>query len=266
MSEKTEKPEKAEKPPKAEKPKKEEGIKAEGAKAEVAKEGGEKAAAKAPGDKGGKPQAGKSAPGKGGDRRGKTETAPAAPAEAIKRTAPPRLKTVYDKEVVPRLMKEFEHKNVMEVPKLVKITLNMGLGEAIGNPKIIDHSVEELRSITGQQPVVTKAKKSIATFKLREGQKIGCVVTLRRERMWEFFDRLVSLALPRVRDFKGISPRSFDGRGNFSLGIREQIIFPEINYDKIDKIKGMNISIVTTANSDEEGRALLKYLGMPFRN
>jgi large subunit ribosomal protein L5 len=163
-------------------------------------------------------------------------------------------------------MKEFGHKNIMEVPKLTKITVNMGLGEAIANPKLIDHSVEELRGITGQQPVVTKAKKSIATFKLREGQKIGCMVTLRREKMWEFFDRLVSFALPRVRDFKGISPRSFDGRGNFSMGVREQIIFPEINYDKIDKIKGMNISIVTTANNDDEGRALLKYLGMPFRS
>jgi len=168
--------------------------------------------------------------------------------------------------VIPRLMKEFGHKNVLQVPKLVKITVNMGLGEAIGNPKIIDHAVEELRSITGQQPVVTKAKKSIATFKLREGQKIGAMVTLRRERMWEFFDRLVSLALPRVRDFKGISPRSFDGRGNFSMGVREQIIFPEINYDKIDKIKGMNISIGTTAKTDDEGRALLKHLGMPFRS
>src|SRR5262249_11449373 len=132
--------------------------------------------------------------------------------------------------------------------------------------KIMDFAVDELRSITGQQPVVTKAKKSIATFKLREGQKIGCMVTLRREKMWEFFDRLVSLALPRVRDFKGISPRAFDGRGNFSMGIREQIIFPEINYDKIDKIKGLNVSIVTSARTDEEGRALLKYLGMPFRS
>ena len=163
-------------------------------------------------------------------------------------------------------MKEFSLKNRMQVPRIVKITLNMGLGEAISNPKVIDSAVEELRLVSGQQPVVTKAKKSIATFKLREGQKIGCMVTLRRERMWEFFDRLVSLALPRVRDFKGISPRSFDGRGNFSMGIREQIIFPEINYDKIDKIKGLNVSIVTTARTDEEGRALLRYLGMPFRS
>jgi large subunit ribosomal protein L5 len=142
----------------------------------------------------------------------------------------------------------------------------MGLGEAIGNPKVIDSAIEELRLVSGQSPVVTKAKKSIATFKLREGQKIGAMVTLRRERMWEFFDRFVSFALPRVRDFKGVSPRAFDGRGNYSVGIREQIIFPEINYDKIDKIKGLNISIVTTARTDEEGRALLRYLGMPFRS
>ena len=212
----------------------------------------------------------KGAPAKGGKpqgSRGKAEVAaPAGPRVEIKRTEPPRLKQVYEKDVAARLMKEFSLKNRMQVPRIVKITLNMGLGEAISNPKVIDSAVEELRLVSGQQPVVTKAKKSIATFKLREGQKIGCMVTLRRERMWEFFDRLVSLALPRVRDFKGISPRSFDGRGNFSMGIREQIIFPEINYDKIDKIKGMNISIGTTANSDDEGRALLKYLGMPFRS
>ena len=177
-----------------------------------------------------------------------------------------RLRERYQNEVVPGLKKEFGYTNIMAVPKITKVVVNMGLGEAISNPKLIDHAVEEVRSITGQQPVVTKAKKSIATFKLREGQKIGCMVTLRRERMWEFFDRLVSLALPRVRDFKGISPRSFDGRGNFSMGVREQIIFPEINYDKIDKIKGMNISIVTTAKTDDEGRALLRYLGMPFRS
>jgi large subunit ribosomal protein L5 len=142
----------------------------------------------------------------------------------------------------------------------------MGLGEAISNPKIMDSAVDELRAIAGQQPVVTKAKKSIATFKLREGQKIGAMVTLRRDRMWEFFDRLVTLALPRVRDFKGVSPKAFDGRGNFSLGIREQIIFPEINFDRVDKIKGMNISIVTSARTDDHGRALLKVLGMPFRS
>jgi large subunit ribosomal protein L5 len=141
----------------------------------------------------------------------------------------------------------------------------MGLGEAVSNPKILDTAVEELRAIAGQQPVVTKAKKSIATYKLREGQKIGAMVTLRRERMWEFLDRLVTLALPRVRDFKGVSPKGFDGRGNYSLGIKEQIIFPEINFDRVEKIKGMNISIVTTAKTDDQGRALLKALGMPFR-
>jgi len=200
---------------------------------------------------------------KSAEKGSKSET---APGPEIKRTAPPRLKTLYGKEVVQRLQKEFGYTNLNQVPKVVKISLNMGLGEAVGNPKVIDSAIEELRLISGQSPVVTKAKKSIATFKLREGQKIGAMVTLRRERMWEFFDRFVSFALPRVRDFKGISPRSFDGRGNFSVGIREQIIFPEINYDKIDKIKGLNISIVTTARTDEEGRALLRYLGMPFRS
>ena len=182
------------------------------------------------------------------------------------RSGPPRLKVRYDGEVAAQLMKDFGYKNRMQVPRLVKITLNMGLGEAISNPKIMDSAIEEMRALGGQKPVVTIAKKSIATFKLREGQKIGCMVTLRREKMWEFFDRLVSLALPRVRDFKGISPRSFDGRGNFAMGIKEQIIFPEINYDRIDKIKGLNVSIVTTARTDEEGRALLKSLGMPFRS
>jgi large subunit ribosomal protein L5 len=152
------------------------------------------------------------------------------------------------------------------VPRLRKITINMGLGEAVSNPKILDSAVEELRAIAGQQPVVTKAKKSIATFKLREGQKIGCMVTLRQDRMYEFLDRLVTLALPRVRDFKGVSPKAFDGRGNFSLGIKEQIIFPEINFDKVDKIKGMNISIVTSATKDDHARVLLKALGMPFRS
>ena len=211
---------------------------------------------------GGAPQKG-GGTGKRADKNAKTEAAPSAP---IKRSEPPRLKQLFNKEVLPRLMKEFNYTNSHEAPRLVKITLNMGLGEAIGNPKIIDSAVDELTLISGQQPVVTKAKKSIATFKLREGQKIGAMVTLRKERMWEFFDRLVSFALPRVRDFKGISPRSFDGRGNFSMGIKEQIIFPEINYDKLDKIKGLNVSVVTTARSDEEGRALLRYLGMPFRS
>ncbi|MBL8633875.1 MAG: 50S ribosomal protein L5 [Myxococcales bacterium] len=219
-----------------------------------------KPAAPAAGNKGAaKPAAGR----RSADKTSKSET---APGPEIQRTEPPRVKSLYDKEVIAKLQKEFGYKNPNQVPKLVKITLNMGLGEAIGNPKVIDSAIEELRLVSGQSPVVTKAKKSIATFKLREGQKIGAMVTLRREKMWEFFDRFVSFALPRVRDFKGVSPRAFDGRGNYSVGIREQIIFPEINYDKIDKIKGLNISIVTTARTDEEGRALLRYLGMPFRS
>jgi large subunit ribosomal protein L5 len=186
--------------------------------------------------------------------------------KVYKREQPPRLKRMYDAEIIPRLMQEFGYKNKMQVPKLTKVTLNMGLGEALSNNKILDSAVAELVAIAGQRPVVTKAKKSIATFKLRQGQKIGAMVTLRRERMYEFFDRFVNLALPRVRDFKGISPKSFDGRGNFSVGIREQIIFPEVDYDKIDKIKGLNITIGTTARTDDEGRALLKHLGMPFRS
>jgi large subunit ribosomal protein L5 len=202
---------------------------------------------------------------KKGGKGGKAEAKPAAEAKVYKRTKPPRLKEVYERDVVAKLMTEFSYKNRMQVPRLVKITINMGLGEAIANPKIIESAVDELAQIAGQKPVVTKAKKSIATFKLRQGMKIGAMVTLRRDVMFEFLDRLVSLALPRVRDFKGISPKAFDGRGNFSLGIKEQIIFPEINYDKIDKIKGMNVSIVTTARTDDEGRALLKHLGMPFR-
>jgi large subunit ribosomal protein L5 len=179
---------------------------------------------------------------------------------------PARLRVLFEKELAAKLKAELGLKNTMEIPRLRKITINMGLGEAISNPKIMDGAVEELRAISGQSPVVTKAKKSIATFKLREGQKIGAMVTLRRDRMYEFLDRLVTLALPRVRDFKGVSPKAFDGRGNYSLGIREQIIFPEINFDKVDKIKGMNISIVTSARTDDQGRALLKILGMPFRS
>ncbi|MBT0654466.1 50S ribosomal protein L5 [Geomobilimonas luticola] len=176
-----------------------------------------------------------------------------------------RLKELYNKEMVPQLMKDFNYKNVMEVPKIEKIVINMGLGEAIQNVKILDSAADELSVISGQKPVITKAKKSIASFKLRQGMPIGCMVTLRKDRMYEFLDRLVNVALPRVRDFKGVSAKGFDGKGNYSLGIKEQLIFPEINYDKVDKIKGMNISIVTTANSDDEGRALLKLLGMPFR-
>ncbi|NIA11733.1 MAG: 50S ribosomal protein L5 [Nitrospiraceae bacterium] len=171
----------------------------------------------------------------------------------------------YQKDVVPVLVKKFKYKNVMQVPKLQKIVVNMGLGEAVQNIKILDHAVKELRDITGQQPVITRAKKSIAQFKLREGMPIGCMVTLRKDRMYEFFNRLVNVALPRVRDFRGISPKSFDGRGNFAMGIREQIIFPEVDYDAIDKIKGFNVVITTSAETDEEGREMLKLLGMPFK-
>jgi large subunit ribosomal protein L5 len=177
-----------------------------------------------------------------------------------------RLKEYYLKEVVPALIKEFNYQNRMEIPRLEKVVVNMGLGEAIQNIKILDSAVIELSTIVGQRPVITKAKKSIATFKLRQGMSIGCQVTLRREKMYEFFDRLVNVALPRVRDFRGISPKSFDGRGNFSAGLKEQIIFPEIDYDKIDKVKGMNISIVTSAKTDDEARQLLKLMGLPFRS
>src|SRR4030066_840424 len=177
-----------------------------------------------------------------------------------------KLKDLYQENVIPALMKRFGYHNRMEVPRLDKIVINMGLGEAIQNIKILDSAVQELSQITGQKPIITKAKKSIAQFKLRTGMPIGCMVTLRRERMYEFFNRLVNVALPRVRDFKGLSGKSFDGRGNYALGIREQLIFPEINYDKIEKIKGMNIVIGTTAKTDEEGKELLKLLGMPFRN
>ena len=177
-----------------------------------------------------------------------------------------KLKDLYQENVIPALMKRFGYQNRMEVPRLDKIVINMGLGEAIQNIKILDSAVQELSQITGQKPIITKAKKSIAQFKLRTGMPIGCMVTLRKERMYEFFSRLVNVALPRVRDFKGVSGKSFDGRGNYSLGIREQLIFPEIHYDKIDKVKGMNIIIVTTAKTDEEGKELLKLLGMPFRN
>jgi len=177
-----------------------------------------------------------------------------------------KLKEVYQEKTVPALMKRFNYKNRMEVPKLEKIVINMGLGEAIQNIKILDSAAQELSQITGQKPVITKAKKSIAQFKLRTGMPIGCMVTLRKERMYEFFNRLVNVTLPRVRDFKGLSGKSFDGRGNYALGMREQLIFPEIHYDKIDKVKGMNIVIVTTAKTDEEGKELLKLLGMPFRN
>ncbi|MEW6448294.1 MAG: 50S ribosomal protein L5 [Bacillota bacterium] len=176
-----------------------------------------------------------------------------------------RLKEKYRKEVVPALMDKFGYKNVMQVPRLEKVTVNMGLGEAIQNPKVIDAAVEDLKAITGQKPVVTRAKKSIAAFKLRAGTQIGAKVTLRGQRMYDFVDKVVNVVLPRVRDFRGVSPKSFDGRGNYTLGMREQIIFPEIDYDKVDKVRGMDITFVTTAKTDEEARELLRLLGMPFQ-
>jgi large subunit ribosomal protein L5 len=190
-----------------------------------------------------------------------------APAEAARHSAKetPRLKTRFVKEVAPALMKELDRKNPMAVPHLHKIVVNMGVGEATQNAKVLDPAVNELTQITGQKPVVTRAKKSIAAFKVREGQPIGAMVTLRGDRMYEFFDRLVNVVLPRVRDFRGVSTKSFDGRGNYTLGLRDQLIFPEIDYARVDKLKGMNVTIVTTARSDEEGRSLLKQLGMPFR-
>ena len=177
-----------------------------------------------------------------------------------------QLKTQYTNEIVPKLMDRLGYKNVMQVPKLTKIVLNMGLGEAIQNIKILDSAVQELSLIAGQKPIVTRARKSIAAFKLRAGMPIGCMVTLRGIRMYDFFTRLVNIALPRVRDFRGVSPKGFDGRGNYSLGIKEHIIFPEIDYDKIDKIKGLNVTVVTSAKTDEGGKALLQLMGMPFRN
>jgi large subunit ribosomal protein L5 len=195
----------------------------------------------------------------------KKKAEPTGPAPKYKREQLPKLRRMYQDNVCPTMMKEFGYQSVMQVPRLVKITVNMGLGRAKDEPKVIDAAIDEMKLITGQSPVVSKAKKDIATFKLRKGQKIGVMVTLRRERMWEFLDRLCNVALPRVRDFRGVSPRGFDGRGNFTLGIREQIIFPEIEYDKIDSIKGLNISIVTTANTDAEGRSLLTHLGVPLR-
>jgi large subunit ribosomal protein L5 len=176
-----------------------------------------------------------------------------------------RLKEHYRKTVAPALMKEFGYRNLMAAPRLEKITVNMGLGEASQNPKLMDGAVQELALITGQRPVVTRARKSIAAFKLRTGMTIGCMVTVRGDRMYEFLDRLMNVALPRVRDFRGLSPKSFDGRGNYTLGLRDQLVFPEIDYNKVDKIKGMNITITTTARTDAEGLALLRHLGMPFR-
>jgi len=221
--------------------------------AEAAAKKAARAEAKAKGVKGG-------GRGKGGGAATEVAT------ERVKRTGPARLRQIYDTEVRAKLISEFSLRNPMEAPRLRKITINMGLGEAVTNPKILDTAVESLGAITGQRPVVTRSKKSIAVFKLRAGQKIGAMVTLRRDQMYEFLDRLVSFALPRVRDFKGVSPKSFDGRGNYTLGIREEIIFPEINYERLEKPKGMNITFTTTARTDEQGRALLRHLGMPFRN
>jgi large subunit ribosomal protein L5 len=204
-----------------------------------------------------------------GKPKPETETEPKAEAEAKAKT--PKTKTVarlkdqYLKQVVPALSKEFGYKNVMAVPKIEKIALNIGMGEATQNTKLMDGAVNEMTQIAGQKPVITKARKSIAAFKLREGMAIGCTVTLRGDRMYEFFDRLVNVALPRVRDFRGVSSKSFDGRGNYTLGVKDQLIFPEIDYNKVEKVKGMNICITTTAKTDAEGLALLKHLGMPFR-
>ncbi|MDJ0510670.1 MAG: 50S ribosomal protein L5 [Crocosphaera sp.] len=179
--------------------------------------------------------------------------------------AQPRLKTFYQETIVPKLKEEFSYSNIHQVPKVVKVTVNRGLGEASQNAKALESSISELETITGQKPVVTRAKKAIAGFKIREGMPVGVMITLRSEKMYAFLDRLINLALPRIRDFRGISAKSFDGRGNYSLGIREQLIFPEIDYDTIDQIRGMDVSIITTAQTDEEGRALLKEMGMPFR-
>ncbi|MFQ5912970.1 MAG: 50S ribosomal protein L5 [Nitrospinota bacterium] len=181
------------------------------------------------------------------------------------RREPSRLCKRYLEEIVPQLRKEFNYKNVMQVPRLEKVVVNMGLGEAIQNPKALDSGVEELAAITGQKPVITRARKSIAAFKVRTGMSIGAMVSLRGDHMYEFLDRLMNVALPRVRDFRGVSGKAFDGRGNYSLGLREQVIFPEINYDKVDRVRGLGVCVVTTAKTDEEGKALLRHLGMPFR-
>jgi large subunit ribosomal protein L5 len=200
-----------------------------------------------------------------GGKRGAAAAAKEVAQERVKREKPARLRTLYHQEIKQKLQSELGIKNPMEVPRLTKITINMGIGEAVTNPKLLDSAVDELGAITGQRPVVTRAKKSIAVFKLRAGQKIGAMVTLRKDQMYEFLDRLVNFALPRVRDFKGVSPKAFDGRGNYTLGIREEIIFPEINFEKLDKAKGMNITFNTTAANDDQSRALLRHFGMPFR-
>jgi large subunit ribosomal protein L5 len=198
-------------------------------------------------------------------KKGGDESAPKEKVVSTATAVAPRFIAKYKNDITPALVKQFSYKNPNQVPRLQKIVVNMGLGAAVTNPKIIDAAVEEMKAITGQKPVVTRSKKAIASFKLRAGLPIGVMVTLRKERMWEFLDRLVTLALPRTRDFRGVSRKAFDGKGNYTLGLKEQIIFPEINYDRIDVIKGLNVSFVTTAKTDEEGRALLAHLGMPFR-
>jgi large subunit ribosomal protein L5 len=218
-----------------------------------------------PGRDGGKPQQGKKGEGKGKDKGAKAK-APEKQQEPARPRVPPRMRERYRKEIVPAMMKEFNYVSHMAVPRIEKVTLNMGLGEAVANSNVIKNAAEEISTIAGQKAVVTRAKKSIANFKLRAGVPIGAMVTLRRERMWEFLDRLITIAMPRIRDFKGVSGKAFDGRGNYSMGLREQTIFPEINYDKVEKVRGMNVTITTSARTDEEGKALLKHLGMPFRN
>lgn len=229
--------------------------KAEGGEKKAKAEGGEKKAKAEGGEKRAKGS-------KGGERKSEKKK----PSQPARDAVPARLFLRYKSEIVPNLVKEFGYKNLMQVPRVTKVTINMGLGEAVSNPNIISTASEELTQIAGQKAVVTRAKKSISNFKLRVGLPIGCMVTLRKARMWEFLDRLMNVAIPRVRDFKGVSGKAFDGRGNYSLGIREQIIFPEINYDEVEKVKGMNVTITTTARNDKEGKALLKHLGMPFRN
>jgi large subunit ribosomal protein L5 len=228
----------------------------------MAEKGSGKDKAKAAAKGQGKPTDKKAAKGQG---KPAEKAAPKAAAPAVAFIGKPRLADFYRTECVPLMMQEFKYKSSMQVPRVQKVVVNIGLGEAIQNIKLLESAAVELGSITGQKAVVTRAKKSIAAFKLREGMPIGCMVTLRRDRMYYFLDKLLNVVLPRVRDFRGVSEKAFDGRGNYTLGIKEQIIFPEIDYDKIDKVKGMNITIVTSAPSDEEGRFLLKLMGMPFR-
>jgi len=250
MAEETEKKQRVKKGPK-------------GADADTSPEALAKAEARAA-KKAEKKGGGKAGDKKEGKRPAPQREEPAAPPIEVENYVP-RLLETYRTAVAPALQKRFTYKSAMQVPRLVKITLNVGLGEATQNPKLLDAAAEEIARMSGQKPVIQKSKKAIANFRLRENQRIGVTVTLRRQRMWEFLDRLVNVALPRVRDFRGVSSRAFDGRGNYTLGVREQIIFPEVDYDKVEKIRGLNISIVTTAQTDEEGLALLTGLGMPFR-